>query len=243
MPGLIAMLPVRNEADRFLPQVLSQLEHLCDAVVVYDDASTDGTAELCRRHDKVELHRGSEPLLAIDEAALRRRLWHLVAARRPEWILALDGDELFEERAEGELRLLTRQSDYDVVAFRIFDFWKSETHVRVDSLWNPWNRFSALLVRYLPELGDEWDDRPIHCGRFPLAYRDRSTYFSHLRVRHYGWSRREDHLRKYLFYRERDLAVYGAAQSHTESVLSPEIRLEPWVGQRSAPWLRTHEEE
>jgi glycosyltransferase involved in cell wall biosynthesis len=243
LPGLIAMLPVRNEADRFLPQVLSQLEQLCDGVVVYDDASTDGTADLCRRHAKVELHQGKEPLLGVNEAALRRRLWHLVAARRPDWVLALDGDELFEERAEDELRQLTQQADYDAVAFRIFDFWKSETHVRVDGAWNPWERFSPLLVRYLPELGDAWYDQPIHCGRFPLAYRDRSTYYSHLRVRHYGWSRGEDHLRKYLFYRKRDLAVHKKVSAHTESVLSQEIHLEPWIEQTSAPWLRRCEEE
>jgi hypothetical protein len=89
----------------------------------------------------------------------------------------------------------------------------------------------------LPDVPDAWYPKPIHCGRFPDAYRDRSTFYGHLRVRHYGWVRPEDHLRKYLFYRERDLAVEGKVREHTESVLSARVALEPWLEQRPAPWL------
>ncbi len=243
MPSLIAMLPVRNEADRYLARSLQQLERLVDAIVVLDDASSDDTARVCAECSKVELHRLPAPRFATDEAALRRELWRLTARKAPDWVLALDADEIFEDRAIAELPKLLDQQDYDIVAFRIFDFWKSETHVRVDGAWNPWHRFSPLLVRYRPEFADDWFDRPIHCGRFPLAYRDLSTFYSHLRVRHYGWARWQDHLNKYLFYRERDLQIDGAVSPHTESVLSPTIALEPWVPQRSAPWLSDRWEE
>ena len=109
--------------------------------------------------------------------------------------------------------------------------------MRVDGGWNPWPRFSPLLVRLRPELSDAWLRQPIHCGRFPLAYRDSVVFHSHLRVRHYGWSRGEDHLCKYLFHRERDIAVFGKAQPHTESVLSPVARLEPWIDLPRPAWL------
>lgn len=237
MARLVAMLPVRDEAGRFLRRTLAALEPLADVIVVYDDASTDATPEICRTSSKVELHQGKVPELPVDEAPMRERLWRLALRHEPEWILALDADEELEERAIAELPSLLDQQDYDVIACRIFDFWKSETHVRVDGLWNPWNRFSPIAVRVVPGLPDAWYPKPIHCGRFPDAYRDRSTFYSHLRVRHYGWARQEDHLRKYLFYRERDLAVEGKVQGHTESVLSPHITLEPWLEQRPAPWL------
>lgn len=236
------MMPVRNEADRYLVRTLSALERLVDAIVVYDDASSDATAEVCTSFPKVELYRGDSPLLAVDEAGLRERLWRLAVARDPEWILALDADEELDERAVGELWRLFDQRDYDVISCRIFDFWKSETHVRVDGPWNPWNRFSPVAVRCIPALSDTWNPQPIHCGRFPRAYADRSTFYSQLRVRHYGWARQEDHLRKYLFYRERDLTLHGKVAAHTESILSAKIRLEPWLVQRPAPWLEESRE-
>ncbi len=231
------MMPVRNEADRYLAGTLSRLASLVDAIVVYDDASSDATLEVCRRSPKVVLHRGEAPLLAEDEAVLRGRLWQLALQQDPEWIVALDADEELEDRAVGELPRLMDQKDYDVIACRIFDFWKSETHVRVDGLWNPWNRFSPIAVRAVAGLSSAWTPLRIHCGRFPKAYRDRATFYSHLRVRHFGWACAADHLRKYLFYRERDLALSGKVGGHTESILSPRIALEPWLDERPAPWL------
>jgi glycosyltransferase involved in cell wall biosynthesis len=236
-PRLVAMLPVRNEAERHLVPVLQQLTRLADAVAVYDDGSSDLTPDIVAAFPSASLHRGEGHLFATDESLLRRRLWRFTVELEPDWILALDADELFERRAEVELRLLIEQDDYDAVAFRIFDLWKSEVAVRTDGAWNPWNRFSPLLVRYRPELSDAWSELPIHCGRLPLAYRDAVTFFSDLRVRHLGWARGEEHLRKYLFYRQRDLATRGRVEPHTESVLSPFVTLEPWIEARTPDWL------
>ncbi len=237
LPRVVAMMPVRNEENRYLAQVLSRLAPLVDVIVAYDDRSSDATVEVCRASSKVDVHLGASPLLPVDEAVLREKLWRLALLHEPEWILALDADEELEERAVGELPRLMDQSDYDVIACRIFDFWKSETHVRVDGPWNPWNRFSPIAVRVVAGMPAAWPSRRIHCGRFPQAYLDRSTFYSHLRVRHYGWARQDDHLRKYLFYRERDLALAGEVRQHTESILSARVALEPWLDAKPAPWL------
>ncbi|MHB1611761.1 MAG: glycosyltransferase family 2 protein [Sulfobacillus sp.] len=241
MAHVISMLPVRNEAARWLRATLEQLSILTDRIVVFDDASADDTADFCKSYPKVRYYRGDIPWFEQNEAELRRHLWELATYENPEWILALDADELFEERATLELPWLLNQEDYDAVAFRIFDFWKGTEQVRTDGAWNPWNRFSPLLVRYDSTLSPDWMAQPIHCGRFPLSYRDRVTFYSHLRVQHFGWARGDEHLKKYLFYRERDLAVYGSVQSHTESVLSSSITLEPWVPMPSPGWFSEKE--
>lgn len=238
MIRLAAMLPVHNEAQRYLSRVLDQLSALADLIVVYDDASTDGTPAVLARYPRVRCFRGDRPWFPRHESQLRHHLWRITARFRPQWILALDADELFEDRALVELPWLLASRDYEAVAFRIFDFWKGEAKVRVDGAWNPWTRFSPLLVRYQPELPDVWSGRVIHSGRWPVAYRDLVTFQSHLRVRHYGWARSEDHLRKYLFYRERDLAAYGQVQAHTESILAPRVALEPWIPLEAAPFFR-----
>lgn len=241
MVRIVSMLPVRNEAKRWLTMSLDQLSNLSDAVIVYDDASTDATPAICRSYPKVKYYRGDVPWFERNEAELRQYLWDLTALHNPDWILALDADEIFEERAIAELPKLLDQADYHAVAFRIFDFWKSTTHIRVDGAWNPWNRFSPLLVRYNPSLPSQWMNQAIHCGRFPLAYRDRVTFYSPLRIRHMGWARSDDHLQKYLFYRDRDLAVYGKVQAHTESVLAAKIAVEPWIDLPSPDWLQQKE--
>lgn len=241
MPRLVAMMPVRNEADRWLIEVLDQLTQLADAVVVFDDASEDQTADICGRYPKVHRYRGDVPGFERNEAELRRHLWDLTVLHQPDWILALDADELFEPGAAVQIPRLIDQSDYDAVAFRIFDLWKSRDHVRVDGAWNPWNRFSPLLIRYDPTLDASWMAQAIHCGRFPSAYRERVTFYSPLRVCHFGWARGEEHLHKYLFYRDRDLAVYGAVQPHTESVLASTVALEPWIELKTPDWLQNRE--
>jgi glycosyltransferase involved in cell wall biosynthesis len=237
VPDVLAMLPVHNEADRYLTKVLTQLSQLCDSIVVYDDASTDQTSAVCAAFPKVQYFRGDVAWFGRDESQLRHHLWLLATAYRPDWILALDADELFEERVYDEWPGLFVQDEYEAVAFRLFDFWKSTTHVRVDGAWNPWRRFSPLLVRYRPELPDAFLNQPLHCGRFPVAYQSLITFQSHLRVRHYGWADSADHLRKYLFYRERDLAMRGRVDPHTESVLSPLVTLEPWLELPSPPFF------
>ena len=63
---LVAMLPVRNEADRLLRRVLAQLVALADAIVVFDDASTDATAQICEGSPKVQIYRCEQPRLAVD---------------------------------------------------------------------------------------------------------------------------------------------------------------------------------
>ena len=48
-PTLLAMMAVRNEANRFTAG-FRPAQHLADGIVILDDASTDHTPELCRAH-------------------------------------------------------------------------------------------------------------------------------------------------------------------------------------------------
>ncbi|HBL36074.1 MAG TPA: family 2 glycosyl transferase, partial [Firmicutes bacterium] len=76
--SLLAMMAVRNEAERYLKPVLDRLSNYVDGIVILDDASTDGTPDLCRAHPKViRFERLTTPLFAQNEAALRSKLWDL----------------------------------------------------------------------------------------------------------------------------------------------------------------------
>jgi len=229
---LIAMMPVHNDASRYLQGLLIHLKRWVDGVVVLDNASTDETLDVLKQESVViSWERLYENLWKQNEALMRRYLWQLTVKKNPDWILAIDSDEFFEERIVGEIRGLINQDEYDAVDFRLFDFWDDYCY-RVDGQWNPWPRFNRFLVRYKPELGATWPNLPFHCGRWPLEYRKGLTVFqSDIRVKHLGWTRPKERMQKLKFYSEKDLAMYGKVMEHTLSVAFPQgqVRLEEWV--------------
>lgn len=237
---LTAMMVVHNEAARYLKDVLEHLIAFVDQIVILDDASTDETPEICASYQKVILHRNEKRLFYQHEARLRAKLWELTAKSAPDWILAVDADEIFEDRMKNEVNSLINQVEFDGVEFRMFDFWKSTTHYRVDGLWNPWPRFSLLLARYFPDIEYTWPDYPFHSGRWPMFYRggDFITFQSDIRVKHYGWARGEEHKEKYLAYKAADPEGKYSSREHLESILAPQsaIKLEEWFEAKPLPF-------
>jgi glycosyltransferase involved in cell wall biosynthesis len=108
---LTALLLARNEAERYLRRVTDQLSRIVDAFVVVDDVSTDDTPYVVASYPKVRiLQRNTIPGFD-DEYALRRLVWDLAVGTGPDWLLTLDADEVFEDRAEADIPRLLRRSD------------------------------------------------------------------------------------------------------------------------------------
>lgn len=231
MIELAAMMPVYNEAERYLEPVLRHLINFVDRIVVLDDCSTDPSGEICRSFEKVIYHRGAERLFDRDEPLLRTRLWQHTTALQPRWILAIDADEMFEERAEIEFRSLLRQNSFNAVDFRLFDFW-NDSQYRVDRGWNPWVKHHRMLVKYDPALPARWCRSGLHCGRFPLEYYNLPYAFqSDFRVKHFGWMVPADRYKKSKFYLGKN-----AADPHAQSILDAEILLEDWIPCKTLPF-------
>lgn len=231
MAELVAMMPVHNEAGRYLELVLRHLVKFVDRIVVLDDCSTDSSGEICRSFDRVIYHREKERLFERDESLLRTRLWRHTAVLRPKWILAVDADEMFEERAEVEFSSLLRQSDFTAVDFRLFDFW-NEFQYRADGGWNPWIKHHRMLIRYNPALSDRWREQDLHCGRFPLEYyRLPHAFHSDFRVKHFGWLSPRDRCRK-----SRAYLAKNPADRHAQSILSETVLLEDWIPGKTLPF-------
>lgn len=235
----LAML-VRDEADRYLRDVLSQAARLVDEAVILDDASTDGTPELCEEllaaaglpHQVVRLDRSGFG----QEWRVRRLLWELVAQRRPDWILCLDADELIDDCPTHALRSLVDQSRHDVVAFRLFDMWDTE-HYRDDPLWTAHRRWWPLLVRWSPDTPERWPEAGQHCGRWPVGIvgiADLPALRSPLRIKHLGWMRAEDRRAKYERYQQLDPGGRWGDARQYESILDPEPYLVPFAAQEKA---------
>jgi hypothetical protein len=103
---LVGMTRIRNEA-LILPDTLDYLGKHVDAIIAYDDASTDETVDMLRRHPKVALVVANgaweQDIKARRLAEGRHRGLLLEIARAElgyEWMLCFDPDE----RVTGDLR-------------------------------------------------------------------------------------------------------------------------------------------
>jgi len=123
---LIGITRVRNEA-LILRDTLDYVGKHVDAIVAYDDASTDRTLEILGGHPKVALivtNRSWEAdIEARRNAEGRHRGLLLQTAREQlqfDWMFCFDADE----RVTGDLRGFmegTHSSDYDGVRVQLFD--------------------------------------------------------------------------------------------------------------------------
>lgn len=224
-----AFMQVRNEADRYLESVLRDLSEYVDEIVIVDDASTDDTVKLCRSFPKVSRIVELSESHFNRETELKIILWQAACASGPDWLLAIDADELFEDRMKQEITTLVDQDRYDWVAFRMYDFWGGTTHYREDDLWQLHKRYTITLVRYLPGYYYFLPTMNHHSPRLPLSYAALPGHQSDIRIKHYGWAgSEEERYRKYLRYREHDPEGIWGSLAQYESILDPKPHLVEW---------------
>jgi hypothetical protein len=196
---LVGMTRVRNEA-LILPDTLDYLAPHVDAIVAYDDASTDATVDILRSHPKVALivaNRAWEPDAEARKRAEGRHRGLLLDIARQElphdWMLCFDPDE----RVTGNLRRYVRGlgDESDSVRVRLFDAYLTpydHEPYRADlkllnfrKYYGPEERDILMLWRNLPEIGFAEGD-----GRTPRGMR---RVRIDLRCQHYGKSLSLEH--------------------------------------------------
>ncbi|MGC5774645.1 glycosyltransferase [Paenibacillus pabuli] len=230
---LTAMLQVRNERGRYLEEVLDDLSEFVDEIVIVDDASTDGTPDICRAYPKVVRLEVLEKPLFAEEWRLRNALWQAAVGTDPDWLLSVDADELYSTEAKNAIRSLINQEHSDWIAFRFYDMWGGRTHYREDNLWGLHRRHTASLVRYMPGYPYFYPQQNHHVPRLPLPCTVLPGISTELKVQHLGWAGSlEDRVRKYLRYKRIDPHGEWGSLEHYESILDPEPRLIPWKEER-----------
>ncbi len=111
--SIAACIVCRNEEDRLGPCLESV--SWVDEIIVMDLSSSDGSAELARRHGAL--------VLEHDPAAIVELVRNEVAAAATsEWILVLDPDERAAKGLPAELRRLAARADLDAVAIPVMNY-------------------------------------------------------------------------------------------------------------------------
>lgn len=228
--NLTLSMVLKNEAGRYLRQVLEEHRHYIDKAVIIDDGSSDNSVEICKEVlSGIPIHivRNDNSKFS-NEIELRKQQWEETVKTNPEWILNLDADEIFEERFKTEVRSLMNQREIDVYNFRLYDFW-NEQHYREDQYWCAHLTFRPFLVRYNHQFQYEWRETPQHCGRFPINIGKLPSANSSLRLKHFGWANLKDRINKYYRYLEHDPeGKYGWKEQY-QSILDVKPKLIKWV--------------
>jgi len=198
--GLIGMTRIRNEA-LILPDTLDYLTDHVDAIIAYDDASTDETVDILRQHPKVALivanQSWEKDVDARKRAEARHRglLLDVARAELPhEWMFCFDPDE----RVTGDLRSFVKglaAENCDAVRVQLFDAYMTPEDCepyRPDVPLIDFRRFYGPEQRDILML---WRNRPeIHFaevhGRTPGGTEQVKT---DLYCQHYGKSLSVDH--------------------------------------------------
>ena len=125
---MLAIVPARNEAELIGPAVTSLLnQNVAVSVVLVDDESTDGTADVARR--AAEQIGKAEALIVIQSQPLPAgwtgKLWSMhqgieyARASNPEWLMLTDADVLHGPETLANLGLIASQGHYDLVSFMV----------------------------------------------------------------------------------------------------------------------------
>jgi hypothetical protein len=198
--ALVAITRLRNEA-LILSDTLDYLASHVDAIVAYDDASTDRTVDMLREHPKVALIVANgaweEDLAARKLAEGRHRglLLEIARAELPhDWMLCFDPDE----RVTGDLRGFVTglgADACDAVRVKLFDAYLTPEDCepyRSDRalldfrrFYGPEQRDILMLWRNRPEIGFAEGH-----GRTPGGM---SQVKTELYCQHYGKSLSVDH--------------------------------------------------
>ena len=221
---------VRNEEHRYLKQVLESAKNYCDEFVILDDASTDNTVKLCKEileGKPLFIHSNLTPQFD-NEIALRKQLWDMAIKTNPDWLLCLDADELFEDKAQFKIDALLNQPTYDWYGFRLFDMW-DEVNYRDDQHWNAHHRYWISLIRYQPNFEYQWRETGQHCGRFPCNLDELPGRGDGLRIKHLGWMKEEDRKAKFERYKKNDPGFLIGNAGQYKSILDKNPRLSVWI--------------
>lgn len=196
---IVAMLRVKNEA-RWLSDVLASIQPLTSEILLFDDHSTDHTKGIARCYGCiiVESH---FPVDETDEVRDKNYMLDVVRTMSPDYVLAIDGDELLEAGAADKIRARLRP-DLASYTFPIRYLWNDPQHYRTDGVYGRFFRSSLFALHGQPaSVAFKGTGRGgnFHCGNVPLGLQGAGGSIP-ANILHLGYMHVVDRIRKYHWY-------------------------------------------
>lgn len=181
----IGIIQFFNELPVNLPRAVRSMRRICDAVIGYDDASTDGSGAWADEHLDECFH--GERNEWGREVAHKSLMLERARAIGADWVLWVDADEELSPPAVAALRRLEARPDLTGITIPEINLWRSQSSYRVDRAFGDAGFLRAWRMR--PEL--RYHDAPegLHQAQFPPAARERMAglRYPDEPMIHYSW--------------------------------------------------------
>jgi len=185
--------------EKYLIKTLEEFKRLCDDVLIATNNADPKTISIL--DDYGFKHYEDNREWGKQQPSIKTDLLKKVGDLKPDWIIALDMDEIFAPeftREEAERLANLKEIAY---YFMIVNLYNDEEHFAhstgIQRFWN------IRFYKYMPEYGLQFQRKALHCGLGPpitYMYGWHAPYY----VLHYGLMDREDRLRKYQRYQQYD---------------------------------------
>lgn len=184
---IVVITQVYNELEKGnLERFFKYINAIADEVVVYDDASTDGSYEYCLAQTKHVIRAGQNNF--AEEVNHKQALITYAKKLGAKYILSLDADEVLTKDAKKKLLPYLKLLDngtYDGLNFRSLNIWRGATYSREDSHFG--NSWPTRFWKVSKELGFPNAKPGLHSTLVPPQIL-RTTNVEEVSILHYGFA-------------------------------------------------------
>ena len=216
---IVCLTQVYNElSNGNLERFFRYNERLFDEIVIYDDASTDGSYEFSLSKTE-HVIRGYVNNFK-NEIFHKQTLLNYVSNLSPDFIIWLDSDELLSFNSADLLPAFLENFQLDnftqAARFNVINLWRSVTFSRVDSLYS--DNFPARLFKFNSGLKFKEIKSGLHQG-LPLVEEKYVKTCLSISIMHFGFCSSANIVSKYIQYQKYGQSGYDLSRLIDESAL------------------------
>lgn len=184
-----------GEADRYMRATMEEFQRLCDTAIFVTNNASEKEKEMIKEYGFEQYEDNRE--WGLHQPTIKTDLLTKAGELHPDWIVALDMDEVFApEVTRVELEKLTTSEEIGWY-FLIVNLYNDENHfahgVGIQRFWN------IRFYKYAPEYGLQFQRKALHCGLAPPIFYSYGWY-APFYILHRGLMKAEDRAAKVLRY-------------------------------------------
>jgi hypothetical protein len=208
----IVGIQVCGPHEKYLEKSLNEFKRLCDDAIIATNNADENTIKTIESFGYNHYEDNRE--WGIYQPDIKTNLLEKAGELKPDWIIALDADEVFAPeftREEAEKLANGKEVAY---YFLVVNLYNDEQHFAhstgIQRFWN------IRFYKYMPEFGLQFLRKSLHCGLGPpITYK--YGWHAPFYLLHYGLMLPEDRERKQARYRKYDpKKIYKAGTYYDE---------------------------